>query len=497
MERFVTLLRFGVDKSRLARFTLRLGGPTWLVLFVGIYALAFLRPFPLLAWYKFPKSTFASITHYSYLAAIGLELAGLGLVWLCRQIWAVARERPGRYAASLILAGWLSVSAMLLLTYPGQSADLGDYVFRAHMLTHLGKNPMTVPPSEVIAYDDNPYIGWYWTVDPYGPVWHWLAGSVHVIAGEDILANLLAFKALAILATGASGGLVYAILRQISPRHAVAGMALWLWNPLVLNEGALHGHNDLVLVALVLAGLWLVLRGRQTFGVIVLLVAGLVKANAWMVVPVVAVWILRQSGWRKALSTIVPAVLAGALMIWLAYLPFGGWIRVLELARERSWWPTNTWTAVIFFTLRDRLDWPHELVVKVVIGSATLLFAIVSIILMVKVRNLLTGVWAVLLSYLLIGCHWFQPWYATWLIALTAIVVNRRLAAYASILTWFMLLHPIAVQYLVPQFDLPPGGRDIVMATTTLLMPQIMALRLINIHSSWPDFRGPGPRSVR
>ena len=33
--------------------------------------------------------------------------------------------------------------------------------------------------------------------------------------------------------------LIYAILRQISPRHAQAGIALWLWNPVVLNEGVL------------------------------------------------------------------------------------------------------------------------------------------------------------------------------------------------------------------------------------------------------------------
>jgi hypothetical protein len=114
-----------------------------------------------------------------------------------------------------------------------------------------------------------------------------------------------------------------------------------------------------------------------------------------------------------------------------------------------------------------------------VIGSATLLFGIIALWVLIKVRDLLTCAWAVVLAYLLIGCHWFQPWYATWLIALTAITVNRRLVTYAAIFTWFMLLHPIMAQFLVAPLKLPSWDYSLVMATATLLVPQFLALRLI------------------
>jgi len=473
-------LHFGMGKRRLTSFTFQLViGPILSFLFVAIYALAFLRSFPLLTWYKTPQATFASLTHGSYLAAIGLSIACLGLVILCKKSWTVARDRPGRSAVIFIWAGWLGASAILLLTYPGQSTDLGDYAFRAHMLVHLGKNPMTTSPNQVIAFENYPYLAWYTTVDYYGPIWQGLAGSAHLIAGEGLLANLIAFKVIAILSIAVSGGFIHAILRRINPRHAEAGLALWLWNPLVLNEGALHGHNDLVLVAIMLAGLWLVLKGRQTSGVVTLLAAGLVKANIWILIPVVAIWILRQWGWRKALSTMALALLTGVIIIWLAYLPFGGWIRLLDLAYQRSWWPTNTWTAAIFFTLRDKLGWAHELVVKQVSNNVTWLCGGILLIVMLKIRDLLTCLWAAILAYLLIGCHWFQPWYATWLIAITALTVNPRLVNYALLFTWFMLLHPIVAQFVVGPLHLPPWDYSLAMAASTLLAPQIMALRLI------------------
>lgn len=66
-------------------------------------------------------------------------------------------------------------------SFPGQSIDMADYSFRAHRLVHLGKNPLTAPPSAVIPFDSCPYLSWYRVVDPYGPVWHWLAGGLHAL----------------------------------------------------------------------------------------------------------------------------------------------------------------------------------------------------------------------------------------------------------------------------------------------------------------------------
>jgi hypothetical protein len=78
---------------------------------------------------------------------------------------------------------------------------MGDYIFRAHMLVHLGRNPLTTPPSAVIAWKEFKYVSWYYEPDFYGPLWQWLSGVVHSLAGENLLANFLAYKLLAATAS--------------------------------------------------------------------------------------------------------------------------------------------------------------------------------------------------------------------------------------------------------------------------------------------------------
>jgi hypothetical protein len=52
-----------------------------------------------------------------------------------------------------------------------------------------------------------------------------------------------------------------------------------------------------------------------------------------------------------------------------------------------------------------------------------------------------------------------------------------------------MLLSPILSQYWVSTLTLPPGGRDALMATAVLLVPQLAAVRL-----AWPRSASPAPR---
>ena len=311
----------------------------------------------------------------------------------------------------------------------------------------------------------------------------------HTLAGENLFLNYLAFKLIGLISIGMSAWFIQAILRRVAPVYVEAGLALWLWNPLVLNEGIINGHNDMVLWAVTLAGIWLLVRGRALPGLLVLVAAGLIKVTAWVALPVAAIWLVRQREWIKALRVGVPALLIGAGMVWFAYLPLGGWTRLLDIARDRSWWPAQTWTAAIFYTLRDVKHVPHDTAVQVVIGAATLLFLITAGLVIWKVRDLRTSLWGVTLAYLLIGTHWFEAWYGVGLIALTALIPDGALAAYAFFFTFFMLLQPIAAQYYVSRLTLPPGGGDVYMAAITLLLPQLAALALVRFKWRKASFK--------
>jgi hypothetical protein len=264
----------------------------------------------------------------------------------------------------------------------------------------------------------------------------------------------------------------------LASEHAAEGLALWLLNPLVLNESVGHGHNEVITATVILLGLWLLLRGQPKLGLTTLIVAGLVKVIAWIVVPVAVIWVVRRYGWRQGAVHLGVGGLVGAALVWLAYVPSGGLDVLVTEARNRGWWYTGTWVAVAYQALSELRGWTHEDLLRQVIGPVTLLFGLVALVVMVKVRELRIATWGVVLAYLLIAAHWFQPWYGVTLIALTALAVERRLTRYAIVFTGFMLWQAVMGPYVILQlpFPLPPGGGHALMAAVTLLVPQLLAL---------------------
>ncbi len=67
-------------------------------------------------------------------------------------------------------------------------------------------------------------------------------------------------------------------------------------------------------------------------GILLLVAAGLIKATAWVLIPVAAIWLLRSRGLGKGLLVLVLGLLAGAALVWLTYRPFGGWTMLVTEA---------------------------------------------------------------------------------------------------------------------------------------------------------------------
>ncbi len=470
-----------LSRATLARvIDWRVAAPGLAICFVAIYARGLYAVFPLLNWYKVGHAGFATISHFDNMTAAGLAGAGLALLLICRVMWVLAREHRSAMLLTIIVLGWLGASAFLLYTQPGQSTDLFDYQFRAHMLVHLGKNPIVTPPSELITFEDFPYLSWFWEADPYGPIWLGLTGGLHALVGEDLLSNIVMFKLLAIAATGISGALIYAILRRVAPAHAVAGLAFWLLNPLVLNEGALHGHNDLVMVTFMLAGMLLLVREHSNLGVVLLTAAGLVKVSAWVVLPVAVVWVVRARGWRTAMRELLPGLAISAAMVFLMYLPFGGVEKLIAAVGYRSWWSTNTWTNAALVMLTNA-GWTQETAIQWVMPVQMAIFLVVAGMLLWRIRDLRVAAFAVMLAYVLVDSNWFQPWYAVWALAFASTLTDTRLITYSHILTAFMLVQPVLSQFYVAQNFHPPEY-DLIMATATLLVPQLIGLVLM-VHA--------------
>ena len=165
---------------------------------------------------------------------------------------------PARLRRMII--GWM---LPLLASMPLASSDLYSYAAQAQLVRH-GLDPYTTTPADLPAVDlgkflDN--VAWKWvdTPSPYGPLWVAMSKWVAVGIGNHALISVLLLRLLPFAAVLAIAWLLPMLAERYSRRP---DLALWLAvaNPLILVHAIGGGHNDAVMVALMLGGLVLASR---------------------------------------------------------------------------------------------------------------------------------------------------------------------------------------------------------------------------------------------
>ena len=227
----------------------------------------------------------------------------------------------------VLLIGTL-VFGLLLLFQPALfSDDVFTYIFSGRILTIYHADPLNTAPFQ---FPGDPYLQWVVSgrsvPNIYGPLWLCIA-SVLVSIGNGPVTTLLLFKGLALLLHLLNCVLVWAILDKIAPTRQVLGTLLYAWNPLAILELAGSGHNEGILLSILLLAILLYVRGKgrwAEFGVLILLgVAISMNLIAFLVAPLLLWFIVRTESnvlsalWGACWRTLVMLVPAVAF-----YLPF-------------------------------------------------------------------------------------------------------------------------------------------------------------------------------
>jgi hypothetical protein len=242
-----------------------------------------------------------------------LVLVGLFALY-GRTLRAVAGRRSGRLEAAVAAAG--ATFLLLQLAAPALlSTDLFSYVMYGRIFAVYGVDPYSTLPH----YHSDPYEPLsYWKTDPsfYGPLWTVVSAGLALVGGERIGLTVLLFRALTIGATLGAGALIWACLRRLAPQRAAQGLVFFLWNPLVVLEYGLSGHNDVAMAALLLLGVWLHLRGRPALAVVALTLSALVKFATALIVPLYLLMVLRGlPNWWERARYLVSGAAAAALTV--------------------------------------------------------------------------------------------------------------------------------------------------------------------------------------
>jgi alpha-1,6-mannosyltransferase len=185
----------------------------------------------------------------------GAALLGLAWLHLGRRV-RQARTDPEVTGASVpellrTLAWW---GTPLLVAVPLASRDLYSYAAQAQ-ITHAGLDPYTQgPQSSLGPFTDEVGYMWQDTPAPYGPLFLTLGRLVAMLTRDHVVLTVLVMRLVA------AGGVL--VMMRYLPRLATAcgadpRLAVWLalLNPLLLIHFIGGGHNDSVMLALVVAGM--------------------------------------------------------------------------------------------------------------------------------------------------------------------------------------------------------------------------------------------------
>jgi alpha-1,6-mannosyltransferase len=349
-----------------------------------------------------------------YLALVVSSFAWYGLALAA--VWGGAR------VPALLSFGFpLLFAGALLAMYPPTAVDLFHYHADARTLWVHGANPLVTAPS---AFDYPIGISWMDQPSPYGPLWSLLMLPIGVLPGDaNYMAGLYGLKLLAAASLLGCTWLVWLLARRARPGSETLAVVLFAWNPFVLLRVVGNGHNDLVMMFLVL--LALERAQRASWGLAFQAIAGatLIKFAAGLVGPplLLYAWLQIPGGTAARVRALWLPLLWAALTVVVAYAPFWEGSATFDTLRGQAELSVTSSAEVLAALLGNHEDPALQDLTRTITRVAFVLlylpFAWWS---RRSFDRLLVGSFTILLLYLLVGASWYRPWYMLWPAAIAA-----------------------------------------------------------------------------
>ena len=252
---------------------------------------------------------------------------------------------------AIVFGGGVIFLASFLVSPVMLSTDTYAYGYYGRLVSHYGKDAYAANPGVSMS---DPFLAGFGHTTPtiYGPLWTAISAGVTWVGGDRVGFTLFLFRGLAAVSVLLGTGLIWSILRRLAPERALQGAAFFLWNPLVITETALSGHNDAAMILFVLLAIWLhVVQGHRAGAVAALTFSALVKFVAGPLALLYMLMVARESkNWKERMSFALRAVLAAGIAIAVVY----------PLAHKKSGGSTSSYATAPDFYSNNY----HELIFK-------------------------------------------------------------------------------------------------------------------------------------
>jgi hypothetical protein len=456
----------------------------------------------------------------------------VAFMFLCYGIygWFIYHRTFQSNLPSVLRLIWIGagIAGLLFIFCPAMlSHDAFVYAGYGRLLTAHHVNPYFTTPSAYPHDPLTPLDDWKNAPAAYGPLWILVCSLIALPAGESPLAYILLYRALGLGAHLLNTFLIAAILRsqKCSSQTIASGTLLYAWNPLVLEESALGGHNDTLLVTFMLLGilLWVRLKARNTTGslrprnylpsLVMFTLALLIKFTAAPLLALFLLLLARQAldtmhtntaiterltafQWQRALLPLLTGGLVSLLIILLCYLPFwlghnttaiiysftsppsansayGSILAAIQAWIRSNGLPTQSWAHTALIILSQQRVWS---LINLVVVLTVVVYGVFWIWRSPETRTLVYATLAVL-GALLIVTPWFFPWYVIWLVGLAAIGLPIAGSRMGHVLVIGAIAFSASAFFIYFFFhNLPPIGGWIGLTFLTTIGPPLLAL---------------------
>jgi alpha-1,6-mannosyltransferase len=305
----------------------------------------------------------------------------------------------------------VALHLIFVVAPPLLSSDIFNYVGYARLQVVHGLNPYVHPLSAAPIDPSYVYVGWALNTTAYGPLFTIASlplGWVSFPAGIWLL------KVATGLASLACVWLVWACATRLG-RPALPAALFFGLNPVLLAYAVGGAHNDLLMLAAALGGIYLLLGGRES-GMAALVGAVAVKSSSVVLLPFALL------GSRRPGRALVWGVGAAAVVVAVTLIVFGTHISSLLHVLQRD----------------ARLETPNDIpgVVNDVLGLGISthrlgrigMLILVPTILLLLLRTWRGGDWIENAGWatcaVLVTTTWFLPWYLIWFLPLAALAVR-------------------------------------------------------------------------
>jgi alpha-1,6-mannosyltransferase len=345
--------------------------------------------------------------------------------------YAVMARSAEQLRPRVVVIAIVALHALVLLAPPLFSSDVFSYTAYGRMGALYGSNPYLHGPSAIPLEGLEPLIGakWLGTPSAYGPLFTALS---YLLVPFDIAVNVTVYKIVAAISSLALILLVWraASLRGLSPVRAAVLVGL---NPIIVLYGVGGGHNDLMMLAILAAALYVLLLQRERPAGALIVAATAIKLTAGLMLPFALAGPCRGDG-RARMRLAVGAAVGAVAVVALGFAFFGTGPLHLPATLQGIQSRGGEHSIVGFLFAAVGVD-PMPKAIGV---ALTLLFLAIVVWLLRQVWIgeldwILAAGWATVALLLTTG--FLVPWYVAWLLPFVALSSDRRLLTTAIFLT--------------------------------------------------------------